>query len=187
MILMLLDVPASEPCTPINSNRPVPAGRLDPRPNSIRTEQAMGAADQQVTLEALPAFKVRAFSDGYQAPKPLPPPALFFPAPACPTPRPLLPIIYDPGAAARRQAPTRGRLRNPAGADAGASLRPPLSIILVAPLSPEVIISTSATRQPPQDGSRIDDAVPLFHHMTMNPLMETAFLLVSLCVSQSFE
>lgn len=31
---------------------------------------------------------------------------------------------------------------------------------------------------PKENAARIDDAVPLFHHTTMNPLMETAFLLV---------
>jgi hypothetical protein len=39
---------------------------------------------------------------------------------------------------------------------------------------------------PLQDTGRIDDAVPLFHHTTMNPLMETAFLLVRARASRLF-
>lgn len=31
---------------------------------------------------------------------------------------------------------------------------------------------------PKENAARVDDAVPLFHHPTMAPLMETAFLLV---------
>lgn len=31
---------------------------------------------------------------------------------------------------------------------------------------------------PKENAACIDDAVPLFHHTTMNPLMETAFVLV---------